>query len=115
MDNYLLLAVLALTVAVVSAIVAWYWTALAAALTAPRAWTSRRARLGMSSEGSALHVFAIVAGLIGAIFVVIAVMLYYGYVAPSAVDGVTLAASELYAALAVVAAIFSEIAARHFK
>lgn len=63
-------------------------------------------------ESSWLHLLAVVLGIVAAIFIGLAILLWAGYVTPSLIDGITLAECEAYGGLAVVGAVASEIGAR---
>lgn len=75
----------------------------------------REGRRGASGTSQTFHLVAILLGIVGAVFVVLAILLAYGYTTPSAIGGITLATSELYATLAIVGAIGCEVGAREWK
>lgn len=60
----------------------------------------------------ALHTLAVLLGVVGAVFIAIFLIEYFGVATSASLDGITEAEAELYGILAVVGAGVSEYAAR---
>ena len=66
----------------------------------------------MGEENRALHTLAIVLGIVAAVFIGLALVLYLGYATSAQLDGITQAEATAYGAIAVVGAVASEFGAR---
>lgn len=62
--------------------------------------------------GSTLHTLAVILGAVGAVFIALFLIEYFGVATSSSLDGITETQAELYGVLAVVGAVVSEAGAR---
>lgn len=66
----------------------------------------------MSGMEKTLHTVAVLLGIVGAVFIALFLIEYFGVATSASLDGVTEAEAELYGILSIVGAAVSEYAAR---